>query len=309
MHSVRRALVVAAFLSVLLGAAACGGAAPRPGDVKTVTIVGQRFTEADVMTQLYRLLLQKDGFRTTVKRVGAREIYLGPLERGEVQVSADYLASMTEALNRKANGEAARPVASSDVAATLASLRTLGAAYGITPLRPAAAEDGNAYAVTREYAAKNGLTTLTDLAELGKPVALAGAEDCAERQDCALGLTSVYGIKLSRVEPLGLGSADTTTALTSGRVQLAQVGTTDGTLEAMDLVVLDDDRDWQPAENLVPLVNADWLEENPRARKALERLSAVLTTADLTALNAQVDADGRGPGRVAEDYLTGKGLL
>lgn len=309
MFSARRALVLAASLSVVIGAAACGATTPRPGAVETVTIVGQRFTEADVMTQLYRLLLQKDGFRTTVERVGAREIYLGPLERGEVQVSADYLASMTEALNRKTNGDAASPVATSDVAATLASLTRLGAAYGITPLRPAAAEDGNAYAVTRKYAAKNGLTTLTDLAELEKPIALAGAEDCAERQDCALGLARVYGITLSRVEPLGLGSADTTTALTHGRVQLAQVGTTDGTLEAMGLVILDDDLSWQPAENLVPLVNTDWLEDNPRARQALESLSAVLTTADLTALNAQVDADGRRPGQVAEDYLTGKGLL
>lgn len=309
MSVLRRAVVLVATLPILLGTAACGGKAPRAGGVETVTIVGQKFTEGDVMTALYRLLLQKDGFRTEVRRLGAREIYLGPLEKGEVQVSADYLSSMTEALNRKAHGEAAAPVATSDVAATLAQLTTLGAAYGLTPLRPAAAEDGNAFAVTKAYAARHDLTTLSDLARLGRPVALAGAEDCAERQDCALGLKSVYGIELRRVEPLGLGSSDTTTALTAGRVQLAQVGTTDGTLAAMGLVVLRDDRDWQPAENLVPLVNTAWLEDHPGARKALERLSTVLTTADLTALNAQVDAGGSKAQQVAEDYLKEKGLL
>ena len=35
-----------------------------------------------------------------------------------MQVSADYLSSLTEALNRKANGDDAAPVASSDVEAT-----------------------------------------------------------------------------------------------------------------------------------------------------------------------------------------------
>ena len=93
----------------------------------TVTIVGQKFTEADIMTQLYKQLLDKEGFETEVKNLGARDIYLDPLEKGDVQVSADYLSSMTEALNRKANGDDADPVASPDVEKTVDQLKTLGA--------------------------------------------------------------------------------------------------------------------------------------------------------------------------------------
>jgi osmoprotectant transport system substrate-binding protein len=310
MNHARRFLVALATLP-LLAATACGsdgfeGDSGGSGD--KVTIVGQKFTEADVMTQLYKQLLEKEGFETDVKNLGARDIYLGPLQKGDVQVSADYLSSMTEALNRKANGDEAAPVASPDVEKTLGQLKTLGAKYDITPLEPAKAEDANAYAVTKDYAEKNNLTTLSDLGKLGKPIELAANSDCSERPDCGKGLKSVYGIKLTKIEPLGFGSNDTKNALTNGEVQLGQVGTTDGSLDQKGLVVLEDDKNWQNAENLVPVVNSAWLKKNPKAEDALNKLSDVLTTEDLTMLNAKVDGERLEASQVAEDYLKEKGL-
>ena len=313
MNSVRRLLAALVALPLLLTAAACGsdGFEEDSGssDGAKVVIVGQKFTEADIMTQLYKLLLEKEGFSTSVKNLGARDIYLDPLEKGDVQISADYLSSLTEALNRKANGEDAAPVASPDTDATLAELKTLAGKYGITPLEPAEAQDANAYAVTKDYAEQNNLTTLSDLGKLGKPIALAANSDCSERPDCGKGLTSVYGIKLSKIEPLGFGSADTKNALTKGEVQLGQVGTTDGSLDAAGIVVLEDDKNWQNAENLVPVVNSDWLKDNPKAQEALDALSGVLTTDDLKTLNGKVDGERLEASQVAEDYLKEKGLI
>ncbi len=34
-----------------------------------MTIVGQKFTEADILTQLYKQLLDKEGFETEVKNL------------------------------------------------------------------------------------------------------------------------------------------------------------------------------------------------------------------------------------------------
>ena len=145
MTSVRRVLVAVALLPLLLAAAACGGDPPTAEKDQTVTIVGQNFTEADIITQLYKLLLDKQGFDTDVEKLGARDSYLGALEKGRVQVAGDQLSSLTETLNRTANGNDAAPVASSDVQATLGHLKTLGAAYGLTPLQPAKAEDAIEY--------------------------------------------------------------------------------------------------------------------------------------------------------------------
>ena len=132
-----------------------------------------------------------------------------------------------------------------------------------------------------------------------RAIALGAASDCSQRPDCGKGLESVYGIKVSKIEPLGFGTPDTKNALSDGEVQLGQVGTTDGSLDQKGLVVLEDDKNWQNAENLVPVVNSAWLKKNPKAEDALNKLSDVLTTEDLTELNAKVDGERQEASAVA----------
>jgi osmoprotectant transport system substrate-binding protein len=305
--TLRRAAAAVLTVPILLMTAACGGGFG--GGSGTVTIVGQNFTEADVMTQLYKELLDKAGFQTQVKNLGTRDVYLGPLEKGSVQVSADYLSSMTDALEKSVHGENAPSVASPSTQATLAKLKALGKKVGLTPLQPAKAEDANAYAVTKQFAAKHHLVTLSDLGKLHQPVSLAAASDCPQRMDCALGLKKVYGIDVTKVEPLGFDSPQTKSALQKGEVQLGQVATTDATLDGLGLVILTDDKNWQNAENLVPMVNSKWLKSHEKAAAALDKLSNVLTTDDLKAMIAKVDAERMQPATVAHDYLKQKGLI
>lgn len=308
-RSPARRILVALLALPLLFTAACGSGSSGGEDNGTVVIVGQKFTEANIMTELYKQLLEKAGFQTQVKNLGARDVYLDPLEKDKVQVSADYLSSMTDALNKEVNGENAPSVASPDTQATLAKLKQLGQKVGITPLQPAKAEDANAYAVTKKFATQHHLVTLSDLGKLGQPVALAANSDCPERTDCKLGLEKVYGIQISKVEPLGFDSPETKSALAKGEVQLGQVATTDATLDGLGLVILTDDKNWQNAENLVPVVNSKWLKAHPKAADALNKLSSVLTTDDLKTMNAQVDAQRQQESDVAEEYLKNKGLI
>jgi len=299
---VRRTLV--ALLAIpLMFTAACGGGGGK------VVIVGQKFTEADIMTQLYKAVLDDAGYDTSVKNLGARDIYLSPLSKGDVTISADYLSSMTEALNRKANGDSAAPVASPDAAATLKELNKLAAKDGLTALQPAKAEDANAFAVTKKFADDNSLKTLSDLGASGLSVKLGGNSDCPQRADCQKGLEDKYGVKVSGFEPTGFGSQATKDDLVKGVTQIGSVGTTDATLEKLGLVILSDDKSLQNAENLVPIVNSKWLKDNDKARKALDKLSAVLTTADLTAMIGKVDLDRQKPADVAKAYLKDKGLI
>jgi osmoprotectant transport system substrate-binding protein len=314
---VRRLLVVLAALGLLATAAACGSSSDddkKGGNAPTkslgkVVIVGQQFTEADIMTQLYKALLDHAGFDASVKNLGARDIYLQPLIKGDVQISADYLSSFTEALNRKANGDNAPKVASADAQATLAKLNELAGKDGLTALQPAEAQDANAFAVTKKFADEHSLKTLSDLGASGLSVKLGGAEDCPQRPDCQKGLESVYKIKVSGFEPTGFGTAATKKDLVDGITQLGAVGTTDATLKQNDLVILDDDQHLQNAENLVPIVNSAWLSGHPEAKTALDKLSAALTTADLTDLIGKVDNDREKAEDVAKQFLKDKGLI
>lgn len=311
-----RRLAVTLVVPLMAFAAACGSddtSTDKPAgtpDGGPVTIVGQDFPEADVLVYLYKGLLDHAGFQASVKNLGGRDLYLDPLTKGtDFQVSTDYLSSFTEALNRKANGDNAKVVASHDAAATLVELNKLAAAAGVTALKPAEAQDANGFAVTKEFAEANKVASLSDLGALGKDLKLAAAPDCKKRPDCGVGLTGTYGLKITDYVKTGFGGDKTINALKSGEVQVGQFGTSDPLVAKNGFVLLTDDKGLQNAENLVPIVNTKWLEGHQQAETALDALSAVLTTDDLAELIGRVQINREKAQDVAADFLKSKGLL
>ena len=105
-----------------------------------------------------------DGGRlhATVQQIGNRELYEPALEKGEIQVVPEYAARSTEFLNKKVNGANA-PAASLPVTSTRRSpaLKALGDKVGLTFGKASAAQDQNAFAVTKAFADKYGVTTLS----------------------------------------------------------------------------------------------------------------------------------------------------
>lgn len=130
-----------------------------------VVVGGPNFTEAQIMVEMYRLLLADAGFDVTTQVVDNRELYLPALVEGDITVVPDYAATMTEFLNREVNGPDAEQVASNDIDETMAALEPLAEQQGLLALEPAEAVDQNAFAVTETFSADNGITTLTQLGE------------------------------------------------------------------------------------------------------------------------------------------------
>lgn len=313
-----RSLGLAAAAALILGTAACGGSdsledqassGSSGGDRGSVVVGGQDFTESQVMAAIYQRLLEDAGYSVTTKLVTTRDVYLPELSKGSVDIVPDYLAGLTDYLNTEKNGPDAPLVSSNDPDRTLAALEPLAKARGISILPPSEATDQNAFIVTEEFAEQHDLTTLSDLAALGQPIKLGAPPDCEGRADCEGGLTRVYGIDITEVVPLDFASAQLKDAVTSGEVQLGETGTTDGTLEDLGLVLLEDDQGIQPAQNLTPAVNAEFLAENPDLEALFNRLSEALTTDDLAAMNVEVDLERRKPEDVAQQYLEDQELL
>ena len=161
--------------------------------------------------------------------------------------------------------------------------------------------------VTQQYSDDNGVTKLSDLE--GVSVKLAAAPDCEGRLDCEGGLTDQYGIDVTEVLPLGYASDQTYQSVISGESELGETSTTDGTLESQGLVVLEDDKQIQPAQNLVPAVSTEFLTAHPDVADILNPLMAALTTENLTELNGRIAVDREKPEDVASDFLTENGLL
>jgi osmoprotectant transport system substrate-binding protein len=313
-----RPFSVAAASALLLFLSACGGDALEDddtggdsggGDKGSVVVGGQDFTESQVLAAIYQKLLEKEGYDVETKLVTTRDVYVPELAGGEVDIVPDYLSGLTDFLNTEAIGPDADLVSSNDPDETLAALEPLAEAKGIAILPPSEATDQNAFFVTTEFAEANDLETLSDLAALGQPLKLGGPEDCAGRADCQAGLESVYGLDITELVPLGFGSPQVKDAVLEGEVQLGETGTTDGTLGELGLTLLEDDKGIQPAQNLTPAVNAEFLADNPDLEDLFNALSDALTTRDLAEMNVKVDLERQKPEDVAQEFLEGKGLL
>lgn len=273
-----------------------------------VTVGGADYTEMRIMQALYTRLLEKAGFEVERKPFPNRADHLAALESGQVDLVPEYAATFAEYLNREENGRDVRQVGVPDVAATVKALRELAGKRDLSVFQPAAAANQNGFAVDADFARKEKVTTLSALAARGEPVVLVGTKECDSRPFCAAGLRRAYGMQVKNVLPLGVGTYEGKKAVTDGEADVVLVATTDGTLGAMGLELLADDKKLQPADNLVPIAGAR-LAADPRAAAALEPLAGVLTTEDLATLNEQVDSERRSPEGVAKAYLTSKNLL
>jgi osmoprotectant transport system substrate-binding protein len=295
--------------------AACGGTASQnsggvnrsSGSKGSLTVADAGFTESEVLANMYADVLAKAGYKTNETSVKSSEIFQSSLEKGDVAVVPEYVATYADQLNRIINGANAASVASPDLQKTYAQLKTLAAKRGLTPLTPSKAVDQNAFAVSKKFAKAHHLTTLTDLGKSGIPVKIASGPECATRPYCIPGLKKTYGIKVSGIDPLGVDTAQGKEAVAKGADQLALVLTTDATVDDAGLVVLTDDKHLQNADYLVPIVNTKKL--TPLIKTTLNKVSATLTTEELAQLNKQVDVGQQKPGVVASNYLKSKGLI
>ncbi|MFD5766654.1 ABC transporter substrate-binding protein [Streptomyces sp. NPDC127049] len=313
------ALLGAAALAVSL--AACGGdsleqgkeksSGGSGGDKGSLVVGAAAFTESKVLAELYAQLLRDEGYEVSITTVKNRELYEPALEKGEIDVVPEYAATLAEFLNAKVNGPKApeeKPVASGDAKATVDALRKLAEPRGLKVLDAGEAVDQNAFAVSKEFAEKNKLKTLSDLGAAKLKVKIAAGDECAVRPFCAPGLKKTYGIDVTGVDPKGVGTPQAKQAVKDGVDQLVLTTTTDATVDSFGLVFLEDDKQLQNADNVLPVVNAKEAGA-PEVTAALDKITKVLTTADLAELNRKVDAERAKPEDVAAAYLKEKELV
>jgi osmoprotectant transport system substrate-binding protein len=254
------------------------------------------------MAEVYAGALEAKGYTVTRKlRLGTRETYEPAAEQGQIDLFPDYAATLLEFVNKNANQ------ATSDPQATVDKLRTALSPKGLTALDPAPALDANAFAVTKATADKYHLTKLSDLKAVSAQLKLGAPAECANRPYCALGLKNTYGITFKELVPLGFDSPEVKTALKNGNVDVAEVGTTDGTLESLGFVVLEDDKHLQLADVLTPIIRTKAL--TGEIKTTLNKVSAAMTTSELAALDKRADVDKEDPETVAHSWLTSKGFV
>jgi osmoprotectant transport system substrate-binding protein len=297
---------VAILFALVLSACAAPGApsAPTPATADdAITVASFDFPESRLLAELYAQAIEAEGYK--VKRafgLGPRELVEPALERGLVEFVPEYLGTALQFLTRAA-------ASSSDPTRTRDALEEAFRARGIAVLASAPAQDANAIAVTSETASRYGLRTISDLAPVAGQLVFGAPQECRDRPLCLPGLERAYGLHFKSFLPLDAGGPVTVAALGGGQIDVALLFTTDGSIRARHFVVLEDDRDLQPAENVTPVVRQEVLSTfGPGLSQAVDRVSGNLTTEALAGLNQLVSL-GRSPSDVAAEWLRTLGLM
>jgi osmoprotectant transport system substrate-binding protein len=90
--------------------------------------------------------------------------------------------------------------------------------------------------------------------------------------------------------------------LKNNDIQVGLVFTSDADLQSLNLVVLQDDKHLQNADNVVPIIRTAVASAD--AKKVLNAVSAGLNTNDLIALNAQVQIQKQDADVATKAYLS-----
>ncbi|MBA3778777.1 MAG: ABC transporter [Chloroflexi bacterium] len=141
---------------------------------------------------------------------------------------------------------------------------------------------------------------------IASALVLGAPPECPERPFCLIGLKDTYGLEFKEYRPLDSGGPLTVEAVKSGDVDVGLLFTSDPAISAESFVLLKDDKQLQLADNIIPVIRQDLLDESPPIADLLNPWMAKLTQEELIGLNQAV-ADQEDPADVVSAWLTENG--
>ena len=291
-----------------------GGCTGETASQKGPITVGSKIdVEGSLLSQMIILMLRSEGFEVVDKsQFGPTSVVKKALETGELDIYPEYTG----------NGAFFFDEAESDVWKDAQKgyerVRLLDEeANNIIWLKPAPANNTWAIAIPRELAEEQNLKTLDDFAAYingGGTVKLIGSEEFVNSPAALPAFQEAYGFAFRKDQILTVSSGDTTqtekaAAEGTDGINAAMAYGTDGAIDALNLVILDDPRGVQPVYEPAPRVRGQIMEDYPEIAEILNPVFQSLNLETLQTLNAKIGVQGENPADVARQYLVSKGFL
>lgn len=302
---------IALTASVALAACGSDGAADDPlgggsdssgdGDAGSINVGSANFPESELLMQMYAQVLEGAGVEVeTTPLIGAREIYIEAFEAGDIDLLPEYNGALLSYFSPDGVDEGI--TSPDDVYDALQDVLPEGS----QTLPQSDAEDKDTLTVTQETADEYGLSSIEDLPDVAGELVVGAGPEFRERFQGLVGLEEVYGVTFEEFRPLDAGGPLTVAALADGTIDVANIFSTDSSIATNGWVVLDDPQNLYLSQNIVPFIKSDVV--TPEVEEALNGLSEVLTTDNLTEALARVQVDTEDPVTVAADFLEENGL-
>ncbi|WP_366181338.1 ABC transporter substrate-binding protein [Actinomyces timonensis] len=279
----------------------------------SIVVGSQQYYSNEIIAELFAQAIEAKGLTVQREfRIGQREAYLPEIASGSIDVIPEYGGNLLQYYQRVSATAGAGPA--EGAGAPAAGPTTANAVHeelarilpgGLRVLTPAEATDQDSFAVTRASAEEHGLTSIGDLAGLGRAVSMAANSEFMARPYGPAGVKSVYGVDIEVTPVEDSGGPLTVKALTDGSVDVADIYSSDPAIEANGLVILEDPAGLIAPQRVTPLV-AEALA--PTAVEAIGAVCARLDPGQLRSLNARSTGEQLAAEVIAADWLAAQGL-
>lgn len=284
-------------LLVILGTSGCG-----KGAGQTIVVGSKNFTEQIVLAELFAQQIEAHSTLQVERRLnlGGTFICHDALISGKIDLYPEYTGTaLTAILNdplQKDPAEVFRRVQ-----------EEYRARFHIEVMPPLGFNNTFAMVVRGDDAAKLRLRTISDIAPYAPKWRAGFGYEFMERPDGYRGWIAAYGLHFAgepRILDLGLLYR----ALADKQVDLVAGNSTDGVIESLHMVVLEDNLHYFPPYEAVPLVREATFEKHPEVRTAIGALAGKISVEEMRRMNYEVDGEHRDPAEVVSEFRKAKGL-
>ena len=266
-----------------------------PLEGRRVTLAAKAFTEQYILADVIARPLRAEGARIDVREGLGSAVAFNALISGDVDLTIDYTGTIWATIMKREDVPP-RAVMYTETAAWLWET------HGVLAYAPLGFENAYAYAVTPETAEAYGLETVGDLA--GKPLTVASDPEFFGRPEWTR-TRDIYG--LSGLKTRGMDSTFMYEAVVDGEVDVITAYTTDGRIDAYDLVLLDEPAGALPPYDAFILLGPQAADDRALL-DALEPLRFAISSQEMRTANGKVDLERLRVGEAADwlwDEITG----
>ena len=281
------------FCSTLVSILLASCSPPRPDHP---VIGAKNFTEQVILGELLAQEIEATSGLKVERRFYLAGSYIcnQALVSGRIDAYVEYTGTALTAILKQ-------PV-SRDPGAVLQTVRSLYASRNdVTVGEPLGFENTFAMVIRGGDAKHLNLTTLSQAAQFTPNWHLGVGYEFEQRPDGLPGLSAAYDLHFAgspRTMDLGLLYR----ALTAHQVDMIAANSTDGPIQALGLVALQDDRHYFPPYQAVPLVRNESLRRWPQIADALHTLAGKVTADDMRSMNEAVDGQYSDPAEVVRNF-------
>lgn len=162
-------------------------------------------------------------------------------------------------------------------------------------------------AVRKETAEQYNLQTFSQLAAVSDQLVFGGNYDYIEKEDGYPLLCAAYGMEFK--DTVDMEIALKYKALEQKDIDVMNAFTTDAQLTNEELVLLKDDLEFFSTYLAGTVVRKEIVDKYPELRGVFEKMTGLITEADMIIMNYDVEVMGKEDAAVAEEFLHSKGLL